>query len=108
MSTGPVYQLPRYSLLWVLASLSLVTLPHVLRLPLWVTFLILACIIWRLLIYAGKASYPGKLIRISLVIGAIAAVSFEFRGRVGALDPIVTLLLLGFVFKYFSYGNFSS
>ena len=55
------YQIPRQSLFWVLLSVLMALAPHVMRLPVWISFVALACIAWRILIFLGKLDYPGSL-----------------------------------------------
>ncbi|MDP1931485.1 MAG: DUF3488 and transglutaminase-like domain-containing protein [Gammaproteobacteria bacterium] len=93
------YQIPRLALLWVLSSVLLVVLPHVLRLPAWITVLALACIIWRLLIFVGRANYPGKLVKAVLVMVVLPLTVVQTRAQGVGVDAAVTLLLLGVVFK---------
>lgn len=93
------YQIPRLALLWVLCSVLLVLLPHVMRLPLWTTLLALTCMGWRLLIFTGRAGYPGKLIKILLVVSVFPLTVMQTRSAGVSVDTAVTLLFLGVVFK---------
>lgn len=93
------YQIPRLALLWVLVSVLLVLLPHVLRLPPWITLLALACMGWRLLIFAGRAGYPGKLVKFLLVIVVLPLTMTQTSAGGASVDTAVSLLLLGVVFK---------
>ncbi|OGT70009.1 MAG: hypothetical protein A3H44_14950, partial [Gammaproteobacteria bacterium RIFCSPLOWO2_02_FULL_57_10] len=93
------YQIPRLALLWVLSSVLLVLLPHVIRLPLWTTLLALACMGWRLLIFSGRAGYPGKLIKVLLVLSVVPLTVVQARSVGVSVDTAVTLLFLGVVFK---------
>jgi len=52
--------IPRISLLWLLAALLLLIVPHVVRLPVWVTLLLLSCMGWRLLIYVAVWAFPAS------------------------------------------------
>ncbi|MGB4246197.1 MAG: DUF3488 and transglutaminase-like domain-containing protein [Pseudohongiellaceae bacterium] len=93
------YQIPRLALLWVLSSVLLVLLPHVIRLPLWTTLLALACMGWRLLIFSGRAGFPGKLIKVLLVLSVVPLTVVQARSVGVSVDTAVTLLFLGVVFK---------
>lgn len=93
------YQIPRLCLLWVLASVVLVVAPHALRLPAWISALTLVCILWRLLIFAGRAPYPGKLVKTLFVFIALPLTLYQFRAEGVGLDTSVCLLILGAVFK---------
>lgn len=93
------YQIPRLALLWVLASVLLVLLPHVLRLPPWTTLLAFACMGWRLLIFTGRAGYPGKLVKCLLVVVVLPLTMMQTSTGGASVDTAVSLLLLGVVFK---------
>ncbi len=93
------YQIPRLALLWVLAALLLVILPGMLRLPLWILLLVLGCMSWRLLIFAGRASYPGKLVKAVIVFTALPLTVVQYQSQGIGLDAAVCLLILGVVFK---------
>jgi protein-glutamine gamma-glutamyltransferase len=93
------YQIPRAALIWVIVSVVLVLLPQGIRMPIWLTFICLVCIGWRLLIFAGKVNYPGKRIRVTVVLFTLF-VPVSQMGSIGlGLDSAASLLTLGFVFK---------
>ena len=91
--------IPRISLLWLLAALLLLILPHVVRLPVWVTVLLLGCMGWRLLIYAGRLGFPGKWLKIAIVVVALPLTVMQYGAQGVGLDTAVCLLILGVVFK---------
>lgn len=91
--------IPRISLLWLLAALLLLIVPHVVRLPVWVTVLLFSCMGWRLLIYAGRLGFPGKLLKISIVLVALPLTVMQYGAAGEGLDTAVCLLILGVVFK---------
>ncbi len=93
------YQIPRLALLWVLSSVLLVVLPHVPRLPVWITVLAFACIVWRLLIFTGRVGYPARLVKILLVLIVLPLTVLETRAQGVGVDAAITVLLLGVVFK---------
>lgn len=93
------YQIPRLCLLWVLASVVLVIVPHVMRLPAWISILSLVCVLWRVLIFTGRAPYPGRLIKTLFVFIALPFTLYQFRAEGIGLDASVCLLILGAVFK---------
>ena len=66
-------QIPRISILWLLAALLLLILPHATRLPIWVSILLLACMGWRLLIFAGRLGFPQRWLKMLIVIIALPA-----------------------------------
>jgi transglutaminase-like putative cysteine protease len=98
MTDQQIY-IPRLTLWWLLAALALVVAPHLLRLPLWIGVLILACILWRLMIHAGRVGFPTKFVKILIVFIALPLTIAQYRGTGAGLDAAVCLLILGTVFK---------
>ena len=92
-------QIPRISILWLLAALLLLILPHATRLPIWVSILLLACMGWRLLIFAGRLGFPQRWLKMLIVIIALPLTVMQYRSIGIGLDTAVCLLILGVVFK---------
>jgi protein-glutamine gamma-glutamyltransferase len=57
------------------------------------------CIVWRILIHIGKLDYPGKMIRVAVVIFTLLVAASQIRNLGIGLDSAASLLALGFVFK---------
>ncbi|NKB31838.1 MAG: DUF3488 domain-containing protein [Pseudomonadales bacterium] len=93
------YQIPRSALVWVLASVVMVIIPQTFRMPYWVTVIAVVCIIWRILIFTGKLSYPGRKVRVAAVIFTLLVSATQMRSIGLGLDSAASLLALGFVFK---------
>jgi transglutaminase-like putative cysteine protease len=93
-----MYQIPRNALALMLVAQTLVILPHVVRLPVWITLLCLVCGLWRIQVFLGRWSYPGKLVKVLFVLGAFLGVGFGFGTLLG-LEPWVGILILAFVLK---------
>lgn len=93
------YQIPRAALSWIIASVILVILPQTLRMPVWVSVIALVCIGWRVLIYAGKLNYPGRPLRVAIVVFTLLVSASQIRDLGVGLDSAASLLALGFVFK---------
>lgn len=93
------YQIPRAALSWILVSVMLVMLPQSLHMPFWVTLLTFVCIVWRWLIFNGMAAYPGRLLRIAIVVFTMTISISQMRSMGVGLDSAASLLALGFVFK---------
>jgi transglutaminase-like putative cysteine protease len=93
------YQIPRISLIWIMASIALVIAPHVPRLPLWIVALIIVCMAWRLLIFQGKLAYPGCVAKVLIVLITLPLTVLQYRGQGLGLDAAVCLLIMGVVFK---------
>ncbi|MEX0963433.1 MAG: DUF3488 and transglutaminase-like domain-containing protein [Pseudohongiellaceae bacterium] len=93
------YQIPRPALIWVLAAVLLVILPQSMRMPIWISLIALLCVCWRLLIYSGKLDYPGRMMRVALVLFTLVVSLSQIRTIGIGLDSAASLLALGFVFK---------
>ena len=93
------YQIPRAALIWVLISVILVILPQSIRMPAWIITIVVICITWRLLIFAGKLNYPGRLVRVAVVVFTLVVSATQMRNIGVGLDSAAGLLTLGFVFK---------
>lgn len=91
--------IPRLTIWWMLGALALVVAPHLLRLPVWISALIIACVIWRILIFIGRVGFPNKFLKIMIVFLALPLTVVEYRGTGAGLDAAVCLLILGTVFK---------
>lgn len=93
------YQIPRPALIWMLAAVVLVLLPQSIRMPVWISVVAFFCVCWRVLIYRGRLSYPGRMLRVMVILFALI-VSFSQIRNIGiGLDSAASLLALGFVFK---------
>ncbi len=93
------YQIPRRSLIWVLSAVVMALAPHALRLPMWISVVATACILWRILIFLGKLDYPGKVVRVVVVLFILAGSASQLRSLEIGLDVAASLLALGFIFK---------
>lgn len=91
--------IPRLTIWWMLGALTLVVAPHLLRLPFWISGLIVACVAWRILIFSGRLSFPNKYLKMLIVFLALPMTVVEYRGSGAGLDAAVCLLILGTVFK---------
>lgn len=93
------YQIPRPALIWVLVSVVLVILPQSVRMPLWISGIALACVCWRILIFSGRLDYPGRMMRVAVVLFTLLVSLSQIRTIGIGLDSAASLLALGFVFK---------
>lgn len=93
------YQIPRAALLWILASVVLVIIPQSIRMPIWLSVVASACIVWRLLIFSGRLDYPSKRIRVAVVLFTLVVSVSQMRNLGVGLESASSLLTLGFVFK---------
>lgn len=93
------YQIPRSALVWVLTSVAIVLIPQSLRMPIWISVVAAVCIAWRVLIFNGKLDYPGRWLRVLMVLFTLVFSIFQMRTLGIGLDSAASLLALGFVFK---------
>ncbi len=93
------YQIPRAAFIWIISSVILVILPQSLRMPIWVSIIALLCIVWRILIFVGKLDFPGRSLRITIVLFTLLVSASQIRSLGIGLDSAASLLALGFVFK---------
>ena len=92
------FQIPRNSLAWMLLAQSAVIAPHLTRLPYWTIALCVVCVLWRVMVYQGRWSYPGRWIKVLLVFFGIVGLALGYGTFLG-LDPWVGLLIMMFVLK---------
>ncbi|HEY3699324.1 MAG TPA: DUF3488 and DUF4129 domain-containing transglutaminase family protein [Spongiibacteraceae bacterium] len=88
----------RHCLGWLLAAQVALIAPHVMRLPIWISLAWVLSAFWRVQVYRGQWSFPGRLIKTGLVIASVAGIRFSYGSFVG-LEPTVALLISCFCFK---------
>lgn len=96
--------IPRNSLAWLLTAQIVVLLPHLPRLPYWVSALWLGCALWRVQIQRMRLGYPGPLFKTLGIVAITLGVWLTERTLIG-LDAAVMLLLLLFMFKLLEMRN---
>jgi transglutaminase-like putative cysteine protease len=82
----------------MLVAQAAVIAPHLTRLPFWTIVLCLGCGLWRIMVYQGRWSYPGSLVKIVFVIAGVIGLAVGYRTFL-RLDPWVGLLIMMFVLK---------
>lgn len=95
---GAASLIPRNALVWIILSQFALLLPHLGRLPVWVVLVYLVTAVWRLLVYQGRVSFPGRWTRIALIGAGFAAIFLSYGNLLG-LEPTVALLLTAFALK---------
>ena len=63
----------------LLASLVLVAAPHALRMPWWLTLLVLGLYAWRARIGLERSALPSRWLVLALALLAVGAVYLEYR-----------------------------
>lgn len=92
------FQIPRNSLAWMLVAQIAVVLPHFPRLPYWTIALCIGCSLWRVMVFRGRWSYPGRWTKALLVLLGVIGLAFGYGTFLG-LDPWVGLLIMMFMLK---------
>ena len=91
-------QVPRNALVWIIITQFAVLVPHLLRIPAWVILVYLGTALWRIMVYQGRWSYPGRWVKIALTVTCLAAVAASYQSLLG-LEPTVALLLIAYSLK---------
>jgi protein-glutamine gamma-glutamyltransferase len=91
-------QLPRNALVWIIISQLSLVAPHFQRIPAWILAVYLFAALWRMQVYAGRWSFPGRWMKAALILTSFGGIYFSF-GTVIGLEPTVALLLAAFALK---------
>ena len=90
--------LAQSSLLRLLAVLALVTAPHLLRMPLWISLVVLGVGLWRAAGVFKQWPLPPRWLKVFLVIAAFIGVQLSF-GRVNGQQAGAALLIVMLALK---------
>jgi protein-glutamine gamma-glutamyltransferase len=88
-----------HTFLWLLASVVLVLLPHIPRLPIWLSVLCVVSVVGRVLVYLGRLSAPNALFKLACVALVVLLTTMHFRREVFSIDATVSVLLAGLTLK---------
>ena len=91
-------QVPRNALVWLVICLFAVVAPHAARLPLWVLVVYIVAAVWRIMVYRGRWSFPGRWVKVLMTLSSFIGI-FASYGTVIGLEPTVALLLTAFALK---------
>ena len=94
----PEQHIPRNALAWILLSQVILVLPHIPRLPVWIFAVYAIAAYWRIMVYQGRWSFPGRWVKAAMTLGGFAGILISFRSLLG-LEPTVALLLTAFALK---------
>ena len=83
---------------WLLASLALVTAPHTVRLPWWITVLVVVLFGWRAYVAFAGLALPRKWILLLTAAGALGGIYLSY-GRVLGRDSGIALLVVMLALK---------
>ncbi len=91
-------QVPRNALVWMIICLFTLVAPHAARIPLWVLAVYVVAAVWRIMVYRGRWSFPGRWVKVIMTICGFAGIYASFGTLIG-LEPTVALLLTAFALK---------
>jgi transglutaminase-like putative cysteine protease len=91
-------QIPRNALAWMIGAQFVLLVPHITRIPVWVVLVYLLSAFWRLMVYQGRWSFPGRYLKTVLGISCFAGIWYSFGTLLG-VEPTVALLLTAFALK---------
>jgi len=94
----PDQQIPRNALVWIVISLFTLVAPHAGRIPLWVIGVYVFAAFWRIMVYQGRWSFPGRWVKAGLIISSFVGIYLSYGSLIG-LEPTVALLLTAFALK---------
>jgi transglutaminase-like putative cysteine protease len=80
-------------LAWLTASLAIVTAPHALRAPWWLTVLTLCLYGWRLYCTLNRAPLPSRWLVLAFALAGLLGVWLEYRTLFGRESGVVLLML---------------
>lgn len=83
---------------WLLLALVMVVVPHVERVPWWVTLLALTLLGWRIYIMLYGLRLPQKWLLLLIATGSLGGIYISY-GRILGRDPGITLLLIMLALK---------
>ena len=70
-------QIPRNALVWIIICLFAVVAPHALRIPLWVMLVYVVAALWRIMVYRGRWSYPGRVVKVVMTVTSFLGIFFK-------------------------------
>ncbi len=89
----PQQAMPPLAMTWLMASLVMVMLPHVPRMPLWILLVYALAALWRLQMLRARLPMPAVAIRLLCGLGGALLVWLRFGTLIG-LEPMVAVLLV--------------
>jgi transglutaminase-like putative cysteine protease len=93
-----VDRLPPRHVGWLLLALTMVTAPHVQRVPWWITLLVATLFAWRVYIMLNAMQLPRKWLLLLIAAGALGGIYISY-GRILGRDSGVTLLVVMLALK---------
>ncbi len=98
------YRISRNCLTLLLIAQVAVLLPHVARLPVWITLVCITATVWRVALHHGRGVYPSRWVRGMMVVVGAAGIFFSYDTWF-AVEPVVAMLVLSFALKLIEVSN---
>lgn len=95
---------PRSALIWLMLAIASVYLPLQMHLPLWTGLVFVSVIAWRWMMHLGHWPYPNTVVKVVVVVFAIAAVVISAKGRFH-LESATTFILVSSLLKVLEIKN---
>lgn len=97
-------QIPRQAFQWFLLAQLFLMVPHVLRLPIWVSLTYGVCLLWRWMIFLGRWNSIKLSFKLLLIFTSIVGIYFSYGSFLG-LEASVALLMVAFSLKLVEMHN---
>jgi transglutaminase-like putative cysteine protease len=91
-------QIPRNALVWSVLTLFALVAPHIARIPIWVLAVYVFAAFWRIMVYRGRWSFPGRWVKVLFILSSFIGLYLSYGTFLG-LEPTVALLLTAFALK---------
>ena len=91
-------QIPRNALVWIIIAQFALLIPHLSRIPVWISLVYLLIAAHRIMVYHGRWWFPGGGLKALLALSCFIGIFFSYRSLIG-LEPTVALLLAAFALK---------
>ena len=92
------FPMPRSAFVLLLVTNVLAVIPHLERVPAWMWLAFSCVLVWRIQVFRQRWHFPGRAIRLLLVLGGFAGVILH-HGTVLGPDAGVALLITAYLFK---------
>ena len=79
----PDQLVPRNALVWIIICLFTLVAPHMERVPLWVLAVYVFAALWRIGVYQGRWSFPGRWVKALLIVSSFIGIYFSFIRKIG-------------------------
>ncbi len=91
-------QISRAGLTWILVAQAAILAPHLEHAPLWLWAVWAMVVMWRVQVFRGAWSFPGRLLKLTLIVVCCGGLLLTLRGKFN-MQAMVVLLLIGFILK---------